>query len=78
MPCEDPYDAADGADGLIIATEWNIFRMLDLGLLRSRLRSPLIVDLRNIYEPEKVEAAGFQYLSVGRPRIAKAEAELPA
>jgi len=65
--CESPYDAADGADGLVIVTEWNRFRFLDTDRLRELLNEPLIVDLRNIYEPAKMGAAGFRYVSLGRP-----------
>lgn len=65
--CDDPYDAADGADGLVIVTEWNRFRFLDTKRLKTLLEQPLIVDLRNIYEPAKMGAAGFRYVSVGRP-----------
>ncbi len=64
--CESPYEAARDADGLVIVTEWNSFRFLDLGRLKSLLRRALIVDLRNIYEPAKMAAAGFEYISVGR------------
>ena len=64
--CADPYEAATGADGLVIATEWNQFRALELDQLRQLLRRPLIVDLRNLYEPERVAAAGFRYVSIGR------------
>ena len=64
---DDPYAAADGADGVVIVTEWNQFRALELDRLKKLLRQPLMVDLRNIYEPEKVTAAGFRYDSIGRP-----------
>jgi UDPglucose 6-dehydrogenase len=64
--CEDAYDASRGADALVIATEWNQFRMLNLERIRSLLRRPVIADLRNIYEPETMRAAGFEYVSVGR------------
>ncbi|MCL4839093.1 MAG: UDP-glucose/GDP-mannose dehydrogenase family protein [Thermoanaerobaculia bacterium] len=64
--CDDPYTAATGADGAVIATEWNQFRALNLGELRSRLATPLLVDLRNLYEPSRVAAAGLRYVSVGR------------
>ncbi len=64
---EDPYTAAKGADGLVIVTEWNQFRALELDRLRDLLRQPLVVDLRNVYEPEKMAAAGFRYESIGRP-----------
>jgi UDPglucose 6-dehydrogenase len=66
--CDSPYEAAEGAHGLVIVTEWNSFRFLDLGRLKALLHRPLIVDLRNIYEPTKVAAAGFEYVSVGRRR----------
>jgi UDPglucose 6-dehydrogenase len=66
---DDPYQAAEGADALVIVTEWNQFRALDLDRLREILRRPLIVDLRNIYDPARVAAAGFEYISVGRPPV---------
>jgi len=65
--CESPYDAAQGADGLVIVTEWNRFRFLDTERLKDLLEEPLIIDLRNIYEPAKMAAAGFRYVSLGRP-----------
>ncbi len=65
--CEDAYDAAAGADALVIATEWNQFRHLELSRLAGLLTKRLVIDLRNIYEPEKMAAAGFHYISVGRP-----------
>lgn len=64
--CADPYDAARGADGVVIATEWNQFRALEFDRLKQLLRQPLIVDLRNLYEPDRVAAAGFRYVSIGR------------
>jgi UDPglucose 6-dehydrogenase len=64
--CDGPYEAAAGADGVIIVTEWNQFRKLELDRLRDCLRRPLVVDLRNIYQPEKMSEAGFHYVSVGR------------
>ncbi len=72
--CADPYEAAAGADGLVIATEWNQFRALDLAQLKTRLAAPLVVDLRNLYEPARVAAEGFRYVSVGRDVAAPAEA----
>jgi UDPglucose 6-dehydrogenase len=65
--CPDAYAAADGADGVVILTEWNQFRALELDRLRGLLSEPLLVDLRNVYAPEKVAALGFRYVSVGRP-----------
>ena len=64
--CADPYQVAEGSDVLILMTEWNQFRQLELDRIKSLLRSPKIVDLRNIYEPERMRHAGFQYVSVGR------------
>ncbi len=64
----DAYTAVDGADAAVIVTEWNQFRALDLAELRSRMASPILIDLRNIYEPEQMLAAGFRYDSIGRPQ----------
>lgn len=66
IPCADAYDAAQGADALILITEWNQFRNLDFERLKSSLRRPLFIDLRNVYEPQRLAALGFQYVSVGR------------
>jgi UDPglucose 6-dehydrogenase len=64
--CQDAYDVCSGADALVIVTEWNQFRMLDLERVKALLRTPVIVDLRNVYKPEPVRAAGFSYVGVGR------------
>lgn len=64
--CEDEYAAARGSDGLVVVTEWNQFRSLDMDRLKQLMREPNIIDLRNIYEPETVRAAGFKYLGMGR------------
>ncbi len=72
---ETSYDAAKGADGVVIVTEWNQFRALELPKLKGLLSRPLIVDLRNIYEPSKMKAAGFEYISVGRPDARLKEVE---
>lgn len=64
--CKDAYDAAAGADGVVLATEWNQFRNLDLGRLKTALRQPVFVDLRNVYEPRRMREAGFRYTGVGR------------
>ena len=64
--CKDPYEACSGADVLVIITEWNQFRMLDLTRVKSLLRQPAIVDLRNIYDPVPIREAGFSYVCVGR------------
>jgi UDPglucose 6-dehydrogenase len=66
-PCADPYDTAKGSDALVIMTEWNQFRNLDFARLKTLLRQPLLIDLRNIYEPDRVAGMGFRYVSVGRP-----------
>jgi len=64
--CKDAYEACEGADAVVIVTEWNQFRMLDLERVKSLLAEPVMVDLRNIYEPESLAAAGFRYVGVGR------------
>lgn len=66
QPCRDTYHAAEGADALVIMTEWNVFRNLDFEKLKSVMRTPVLVDLRNVYDPERVAAAGFKHVSVGR------------
>ncbi len=63
----DAYDAATSTDCLVLVTEWNAFRSLDLARLRSVMASPVLVDLRNVYRRDEVEAAAFSYSSVGRP-----------
>ncbi len=62
----DPYACAEGADALVIVTEWEQFRALDLRRLRAALKSPVLVDLRNVYAPEEARKQGFSYVSVGR------------
>jgi UDPglucose 6-dehydrogenase len=64
--CEDAYETAKGADILVIATEWNEFRALNLERIKSSLRAPVLVDLRNVYDPKRVRALGYSYTSVGR------------
>jgi len=64
--CENAYDTMEGADALAIVTEWNEFRALDLDRVQSLLEKPVLIDLRNIYKPEEMAAAGFQYTSIGR------------
>jgi UDPglucose 6-dehydrogenase len=66
VPCADAYEACAGADALVVMTEWNQYRMLDLDRVKKLLTQPTMVDLRNVYEPDSVEAAGFTYFSVGR------------
>lgn len=62
----DEYDAIEGADALVIVTEWNQFRALDMEKVKSLLKAPKIADLRNIYEPEDMRELGFEYVGVGR------------
>jgi len=64
--CGDAYQAIEGADALVLLTEWNEFRALDLARVKSLLRSPIVVDLRNIYQPQEMTDAGFVYHSIGR------------
>ncbi|HWB50203.1 MAG TPA: UDP-glucose/GDP-mannose dehydrogenase family protein [Stellaceae bacterium] len=68
--CDDAYGAIEGADALVLLTEWNEFRAFDLARVRSLLRAPLIIDLRNIYHPDEMTAAGFVYHSIGRTSAA--------
>jgi len=64
--CQSPYDAADGADGVAVVTEWNEFKLLNLERLRGLMRRPLVFDGRNVYEPERMRRLGFEYHSIGR------------
>ncbi|RYD60965.1 MAG: UDP-glucose/GDP-mannose dehydrogenase family protein, partial [Sphingomonadales bacterium] len=64
--CASPYDAADKADALVIVTEWDEFRALDLGRMKTVLNRPLLVDLRNIYPAEEAKRAGFTLVGVGK------------
>jgi UDPglucose 6-dehydrogenase len=66
--CDDAYTCAKGADALVIVTEWEQFRALDLKRLKAELKQPIVVDLRNIYRPDEMAAYGFTYDSVGRPQ----------
>jgi UDPglucose 6-dehydrogenase len=65
----DAYDCASGADALVIVTEWEPFRALDLSRIKSLMKRPVIVDLRNIYTPSEMRARGFVYRSIGRPAV---------
>ena len=64
--CKGSFEACNGADCVVIVTEWNEFRALDLARIKGLLREPIVIDLRNIYEPTVMRDAGFLYLSVGR------------
>ena len=64
---ENAYDAVQDADAVVIITEWDQFRALDMGRVKEALNSNIVVDLRNIYDPDDMAARGFQYTSIGRP-----------
>jgi UDPglucose 6-dehydrogenase len=65
--CDSAYEAAEGAAAIVIATEWEQFRALDLDRLRQVMAGPLIVDLRNVYRADQMQRANFRYVTVGRP-----------
>ena len=67
--CDSPYEAAEGADALVLVTEWNEFKFLNLERLRSVLRRPVIFDGRNVWEPERMRRLGFEYHSIGRRAV---------
>lgn len=64
---EDPYAAASGADALVLMTEWNEFRNIDLPRIHKALASPRLLDCRNVYDPRQMQELGFEYVSIGRP-----------
>ena len=64
--CENPYKVAEGADALVLATEWNEFKQIDLKRIYDLMRQPIIMDGRNLWDPEKVISIGFKYFGVGR------------
>ena len=72
--CDDAYDTMRGADVLVLLTEWNEFRALNLVKVGELLKQKLIVDLRNIYAPAQMQAYGFAYVSIGRPAVRPAPA----
>ena len=63
----DPYDALRGAQALAVCTEWSAFRRPDLGVVRRLMSQPLVLDGRNLYDPQEMANAGFEYVSIGRP-----------
>ena len=65
----DPYDVAKGSDAIVLVTEWNQFRRLDLERIKRLLNRPIFIDLRNVYEPDHMKRLGFDYTCVGRARI---------
>jgi UDPglucose 6-dehydrogenase len=69
---KSPYEIAEGADALVIVTEWDAFRALDLDRIGKTMKAPVLVDLRNIYKQDEVEKYGFAYTSVGRPKAKRA------
>jgi UDPglucose 6-dehydrogenase len=72
--CVDAYDTMADADALVIITEWNEFRALDLARVRAAMKAPVMIDMRNIYEPRNMAEAGFSYHSLGRPLAGDADA----
>jgi UDPglucose 6-dehydrogenase len=77
--CSDAYEPMKGADGLVLLTEWNEFRALNLVRVRELLNRNLIVDLRNIYNPAQMAFYGFNYVSIGRRAVrAQTQAEAVA
>lgn len=71
--CDDSYAVCEGSDAVVLMTEWNQFRALDLARVRDLLLQPVIIDLRNVYEPETVRKLGFRYTAVGRRGIHEGE-----
>ncbi len=65
--CADPFTAMEGADAVVLLTEWNIYRGLDLKRVRSLMKGNVFIDLRNVYEPRQMRDQGFEYTCVGRP-----------
>lgn len=65
--CNTPYDVAEGADALVLATEWNEFKQLDFDRIHKLMRTPIIMDGRNLWDPERMRQLGFTYFGVGRP-----------
>ncbi len=68
--CASPYDAARGAEALLLLTEWDEYRLLDLGCLRGLMQDTVIIDGRNIFDPDEMRNAGFTYVGMGRKRVA--------
>jgi UDPglucose 6-dehydrogenase len=65
--CDGPYHAIDGADAMVLITEWDQFRAMDFDRVKKLLKTPTVVDLRNVYQPSDMVKRGFNYVSVGRP-----------
>jgi len=69
--CRSPYEAAEGADAIVLVTEWDVLRALDLERLAAILRQPVFVDLRNVYPAEEIEEAGLHWYGIGRAPISR-------
>ena len=67
--CDDAYATLPGADVLAIITEWNAFRALDMPRVKDLMKAPVLVDMRNIYDPATMGELGFTYVSIGRPAV---------
>lgn len=67
--CDRPYGALEGADGLVVATEWPEFRTPDFEVMKRLMRGHAVFDGRNVYEPKQMEALGFAYYGIGRGRV---------
>jgi UDPglucose 6-dehydrogenase len=63
---ENPYDMVEGSDALVVITEWNEFKQLDLERIHTLMKTPILFDGRNVYDPEEVRSLGFSYQGVGR------------
>jgi UDPglucose 6-dehydrogenase len=74
VACRDPLSATNGSDAMIVVTEWREFRSPDFAELRSRLRRPVIIDGRNLYDPEQMAELGFDYTGIGRAQPKSVEA----
>ena len=64
--CNNPYEVAEGADALVLATDWNEFKQLDFERIHELMRTPIIMDGRNLWDPERLCELGFTYFGVGR------------
>ena len=72
VACKTPYEAAEGADALVIATPWNEFKQLDMERIKEALKTPILLDGRNMYEPEKMRNMGFVYRALAVDTTVKA------
>jgi UDPglucose 6-dehydrogenase len=67
--CKTPYEAAQGADAVLILTDWNEFKQIDFQKLKTVVRQPVLVDGRNMYEPQEMAEKGFEYHGIGRGEV---------